>query len=1244
MNSNGSINGQKHSRDDPTKMSRNIDNGESGESDDCSLSSSTSSIPPNNFLQMKITIAMPPPAAVAAISPPSPSRLEGPTSSSQAEKQMMSSMNRRRCRLAATTTTAATMSSAFNHRKPPPLPATPVRIALDMRTRSSRLFFVLLHLVGVSTNVPSHHSSTFGTHSTSTSSSSSNLRSPWWLNAASFWSSYSYGGIVGVQPSAILLERLDIQSSRRGLKGIIDRVERVYNWDAEVDLLGEPYWFQDNTDGLCLGPGGGFSECGDATLWRIRRRPLTKRQSLRERKDKTLRQDRWRREQQLQNEKSSTQSEDGDRSQNFREGGMSSVSTSPTMISSTVCVWPFFCEKNSQVSQPIHNMEYYDEVYGFAYHENHHSTHEDYETDDGFALQLTDVDAMTANASFSHHYIRTGGKSGSRRRQKREFFWNTNHGPQSSIDPQDDCLLSIAPSNYHGVDDSGGISLEIGSCSSEAAFVWHVNRDGILVRKATKAERRKRKRGRWNISPKRASAFAVGGVSGSNGLQQSAPSDYGCVHRTNSTFATVMPCGDVDDALQQSSDSKSVVEFSLVRYPSTLSKILPPRGLFGDDVNNNVVHTSSWEPWTTLVDAATTNPAHDNTSQTLSTDVKGGSTLTEQNIMPTSRTSSQHHASTDAKHRHSVDLKSTASMLHTSLEQGKLKNGVVTSASHIRHAPIAMNGVAFHNQFMSKVDDGIDLGSPMKGYQTSSSSTKPPQMNKSSSLGQTPIHDKSTESRGGVGGVQHGAVVDSNNPHRPRKIPVHPYIQSSHDFVWVDPLTSLEYPTDLCQYLGQTKKEAGRHTLMGVGQYYRTAFNIKVYGAALYVAKRDVLADPKFGEYATLSAEELRNRGDFYDLFMNMPSPGEDPSNSIGGLFDRTLFVKINMQLSLEAMRKSLEADWSLLTDEMKSLIINSSFKERVADDRMQQKILSKENSSNCSCGQVAPPEYSADPSCCARGTELVFTWRKNGDFEIRLDGRVMDIFPRPDIAKGIFSEYMNVDPISRDAKAHFTDGFPFLLAPLAQVKGMTSAVPHAQNQIREVTGSSTNPMRRLMGVAIHSMDSMNSQAHSLSKWVLDSAAGVSSNAMGSAMCVARGLSEELDRQRIEFIETAVALQKDGFEMLSSLVKLSAVGDALALTIANQGTSTLSPFSNGYDTYYQENEVVTDEIGIKIGPTMNFTHRLFFTTVHVYLLLLLVVSIPGSNNTRLVVKRRILETKKFVESSHGAFVAINKLH
>ncbi len=151
------------------------------------------------------------------------------------------------------------------------------------------------------------------------------------------------------------------------------------------------------------------------------------------------------------------------------------------------------------------------------------------------------------------------------------------------------------------------------------------------------------------------------------------------------------------------------------------------------------------------------------------------------------------------------------------------------------------------------------------------------------------------------------------------------------------------------------------------------------------MAKRDVLADPKFARYAMLSADELRDRDDFYEHLMNMPPPDSDPSSSPGGFFDRSLFIKLNMQLSTDAMRKSLEADWSLMTEEMKGLLIGTSFRERMADERMLRKIESKENSSNCSCGQSAPPEYAADPTCCARGTELVFTWRKNGDFEVRI-------------------------------------------------------------------------------------------------------------------------------------------------------------------------------------------------------------------------------------------------------------------
>jgi len=60
-----------------------------------------------------------------------------------------------------------------------------------------------------------------------------------------------------------------------------------------------------------------------------------------------------------------------------------------------------------------------------------------------------------------------------------------------------------------------------------------------------------------------------------------------------------------------------------------------------------------------------------------------------------------------------------------------------------------------------------------------------------------------------------------------RKIQTNPYVNDAVDERWTDPQTQLVYRTDLCQYLGQSRAEAGRHTLTGVGQYMKTVFNIK---------------------------------------------------------------------------------------------------------------------------------------------------------------------------------------------------------------------------------------------------------------------------------------------------------------------------------------------------------------------------------------------------------------------------------
>jgi hypothetical protein len=221
-----------------------------------------------------------------------------------------------------------------------------------------------------------------------------------------------------------------------------------------------------------------------------------------------------------------------------------------------------------------------------------------------------------------------------------------------------------------------------------------------------------------------------------------------------------------------------------------------------------------------------------------------------------------------------------------------------------------------------------------------------------------------------------GTAEDKYIP--PARMHVHPYIAAAKNEVWKDPSTGLEYFTDLCHYLGRDRKEYGRHTLTGVGQY-RKGYVVKVYGIAHYVSKRDVLADKIFEPYAGLSAEELRARPEFYEHLRQMPS-NRQPGL---GMFDRTILLKINMQLSAETMRSSLHADWKFLTDEAKNTLISSSLEPRPANEDMLKTIASPDNPSRCSCSQVAPEEYQADPSCCGRGTELGFTWLKNGHLEV---------------------------------------------------------------------------------------------------------------------------------------------------------------------------------------------------------------------------------------------------------------------
>jgi hypothetical protein len=523
---------------------------------------------------------------------------------------------------------------------------------------------------------------------------------------------------------------------------------------------------------------------------------------------------------------------------------------------------------------------------------------------------------------------------------------------------------------------------------------------------------------------------------------------------------------------------------------------------------------------------------------------------------------------------------------------------------------------------------------------------------------------------------KNAAEVPIANPHhsatRPliSRIQTNPYVNDAVEEKWTDPQTHLVYHTDLCHYLGHNRAEAGRHTLTGVGQFMKTVFNIKVpwspvssnqrgrfpclvvlitislflqvYGVAFYVSKRDLLADPIMDNYAGKTTEELRQDSSFFETLRFMtPS-----SNSLAGTFDRTLFLKTNMQLATDTMRSSLDADWKMLTQEAKDLLIGSSMKSRPASERMMEVIQSPDNPSKCSCAQVAAEEYGADPACCARGTELVFTWRKSGALEVRLNGELIDSFDRPDVAAAIFYEYFRLDdPMSRDFLERVVDGFPMLLGPLAQVKGVSSPAMSASTAGSSSKGSGDqNPLvRAFEGVSGIVVTSATNVAGIVQQSAIEIGSGAvtAAKSMGDA---ARNLGEEVELRRkligkhvTQFAHQALTSIYSGGKDHKAVATIpkwletmpfdmppehrSPTGGKAANGRTFRELSFLARFFGSSDT---PNDFAPDEITPMIHPSPNVTHRLFLGMVHLYLLLILVVSFPAnlSTRTKLVISRK----------------------
>jgi hypothetical protein len=258
-----------------------------------------------------------------------------------------------------------------------------------------------------------------------------------------------------------------------------------------------------------------------------------------------------------------------------------------------------------------------------------------------------------------------------------------------------------------------------------------------------------------------------------------------------------------------------------------------------------------------------------------------------------------------------------------------------------------------------------------------------------------------------------------------------------------------------------------------------------------------------------------------------------------------------------------------------------------------------------------------------------------------------MDTFERSDIAEGIFYEYLRTDdPISYELRDRVVDGFPFLLAPLARAKQFQST-PSPQKP-----PELGNPLFRFYtGVA----ESATSHAMGFAGMVQHGAfamAGHATNAAYSFGGIAQGVGSEIDRRRGLLVKHAILLpdtvmhlvsrDPDPIQTVTDWVSGNATPEdeeEELQTRVSSGRAFGYPLSRWFsDTYH-----APDEIGpMKIRPTMTMRRKLFLALVHLYLLLLLIVSFPGSYKSRskFVVRRsgankKISNDKGLAEDKNG---------
>ena len=218
-----------------------------------------------------------------------------------------------------------------------------------------------------------------------------------------------------------------------------------------------------------------------------------------------------------------------------------------------------------------------------------------------------------------------------------------------------------------------------------------------------------------------------------------------------------------------------------------------------------------------------------------------------------------------------------------------------------------------------------------------------------------------------------------------------------------------------------------------------------------------------------------------------------------------------------------------------------------------------------------------------------------------------MDTFSSSGIAQGIFHEYLRGDdPISMEARNNFAEGFPFLLAPLAQVKVPSMGVLHPS--FEEPTETANVRLSWIAGTLSVFGNAVIYQQNKFLSW----------------------LDNMITEATNKFVQLTISLEQykeQESDRLGTILQSLYRGEGIGL----KSHTSMDLFQDDIQNRHVETGRLlssfplptSDEVAaVNSRPKMSFSRRIFIITVHFYLLLLLIACIPDSFPTKVVVTKK----------------------